>query len=718
MNKPLSYFQILLEFFGFKRNSKYVRHYLNESNLRSGMLMAVVIVALEIWLICRQHEKYIIPAVQSGTNYFTSLFDNTSNFWLFLLAGVAMFAFCFTALKKPHNTKSRLVWLLIASGLLFAYCGLAFREPYREWTTTKNIANNVFLILLYALSALFAIFVAIYNIHVFRTQKENDALGLVPITLFALVCLTFGMKVSFSDFGSTREPKMIICFLTMVLYVACLLVWKPYLSIVLLGIIFYGFSLMLQTMVTQREFTSGDRVNYITFYVSLVMVAISLYHQRYNDAKKAEELEYKANFDDLTSLHNFAHFQTFVADFVKRKSLGQGDYVYLFIDVNGFKTINETYGFVRGNEFLISIGEMISKAFGDEFSCRVSDDHFAVFANAEGMQKKIAELIEKTRLLDEHIHPQLKFGAYLYHNDEETPRRAVDKAHYACSLIKHRGDLHYLEYDHEMHLGYYMTQYVTSHVDEAAEKGWIVPFYQPVVFAKGRELCGVEALARWNDPERGFLNPGQFIPILESARLIHKLDVCIFECVCRDLRGRLDQGLPVVPVSLNFSRLDFELMDAVEVFDNIVNRYQIPKDLLHVEITESALSDDVNLLSRAVSEFKKRGYALWLDDFGSGYSSLNVLKDYDFDVLKLDMKFLSGFRTNQKSRPLIRSCIQLAHAMGLKTLCEGVETSDQADFLEEAGCLRLQGYLYGKAMPKEELVKKIDSGEFKVRIEE
>ena len=158
-------------------------------------------------------------------------------------------------------------------------------------------------------------------------------------------------------------------------------------------------------------------------------------------------------------------------------------------------------------------------------------------------------------------------------------------------------------------------------------------------------------------------------------------------------------------------------MDAVQVLDDLVAKYNVPKDMLHVEVTESALSENIDLLSNAVKRLKEKGYAVWLDDFGSGYSSLNVLKDYEFDVLKLDMKFLDGFGSNDKIEPLIQAVIEMAGKIGLKTLCEGVETMEQANFLERAGCLRLQGWLYGKAIPKEELVAKIDSGEFKVRLD-
>ncbi|MBR1914579.1 MAG: EAL domain-containing protein [Lachnospiraceae bacterium] len=188
----------------------------------------------------------------------------------------------------------------------------------------------------------------------------------------------------------------------------------------------------------------------------------------------------------------------------------------------------------------------------------------------------------------------------------------------------------------------------------------------------------------------------------------------MFALVCRDLRAALDDGRKMVPVSLNFSRLDFELMDATGLLEEYIQKYDIPKDYIHVEITESALTENMTLLSDAIDRFHKDGFSLWLDDFGSGYSSLNVLKDFDFDVLKIDMKFLTNFEHNEKSRTILNTIIQLADSIGMLSLTEGVETEEAADFLEKAGCGRLQGYLFGKPMPRAELREKIDNGTYTV----
>ena len=176
----------------------------------------------------------------------------------------------------------------------------------------------------------------------------------------------------------------------------------------------------------------------------------------------------------------------------------------------------------------------------------------------------------------------------------------------------------------------------------------------------------------------------------------------------------MDNGLPVLPVSINFSRADFGLVDIVEVVSSTTKEFGIPPELIHVEITERALTNETDTLKDTINRLHKMGFTTWLDDFGSGYSSFNVLKDFEFDVLKLDMAFLIGFNGNEKAKALIKSVISLADQIGMKTLCEGVETQEQAEFLEDASCGRLQGYLYGKPLSYQELYDKIKAGEFKI----
>ena len=183
---------------------------------------------------------------------------------------------------------------------------------------------------------------------------------------------------------------------------------------------------------------------------------------------------------------------------------------------------------------------------------------------------------------------------------------------------------------------------------------------------------------------------------------------------CLDIKNLMDTGRKPLPVSINFSRMDFIDVDIVSMIEEVVSKYDVDKKLLHIEITESALMDDGDKLHEAVDKLHKLGYIVWLDDFGSGYSSFNVLKDFEFDLVKLDMMFLSSFSTNPKSKVIINSVVKMAQNIGLATLCEGVETIEQADFLASIGVDKLQGYLYGKPQTYEEIKEKIDNKEYKI----
>ena len=239
-----------------------------------------------------------------------------------------------------------------------------------------------------------------------------------------------------------------------------------------------------------------------------------------------------------------------------------------------------------------------------------------------------------------------------------------------------------------------------NRIDDAIRNEWIKVYYQPVIRTLTGELCGFESLARWIDPEMGFLSPAEFIGALEDCEMIYKLDIFMVEKVCYDIHERLFQNKEIVPVSINFSRLDFLTCDMLEVVENAVNKYDIPRDYLHIEITESMMITDGDFMQGVIEGFRKRGYAVWMDDFGSGYSSLNLLKDFDIDVMKMDMSFLSSM--NPKSKAIMKSLITMAKDINIMTLAEGVETEEEVEFLKEIGCGRLQGYFYGKPLPLEE----------------
>ena len=722
-------FSVIAGILGFEKLSRYEVDYLHDANIRSCSYMGFIVVLLEVWMLIRQTYSKIVPKYQAGGDLYALFIKYTTKYWLFLLIGLGLMLFCLFYQREKRLTKGRFVTLLVLGVACMLYTAVlrleAFTKPSDSITPVMAGIMNAMLVSIYVLLFVIGASIAAYALVKYLKNKNIILLEHVAIIAFTLVCLAFGIFVSYSDFWGGKE---IICFLTMVLYVGCLLIYRPYISLLILTASFLGFYYILLTFQGGLTFAkqeviisgiaqkiiSGDTVNYVTFFISLTTICFAIYHGRLNEARKSSALEKSAKEDSLTGLYNYSYFTELARERIENLTGALDENVLCFIDVHNFKAFNDQRGFEAGDKFIVSIGKYVSSLFSDSLYGRQADDHFVVLTKTEGLEEKLNTLNKLVRNYDDEILLGINCGAYHLSGTNEDPRMAIDRARYAAHLIKNRFQTIYIEYDQTMSDAYHKRLYIINNIDNAVKNGWIVPFYQPVVWSDTEELCGCEVLARWIDPVYGRLSPIEFIPVLEEYRLIHKLDKSIFESACRDLREAMDAGKPVVPISLNFSRLDFELMDAVTELDNLAAKYAIPKEMIHVEVTESALTDNFDVLNNAMDRIKDLGYSLWLDDFGSGYSSLNVLKDYQFDVIKIDMRFLSNLEDSEKSRTLIDCIIQMANRINMLTLTEGVETSFQAEFLNKVGCDRLQGYLFGKPIPKDELYERIDKGELVV----
>ena len=549
----------------------------------------------------------------------------------------------------------------------------------------------------------------IFAIRYFLKGKRFRWTGVVLLWVFSIVCIVFGMHFGLNSYVKNEQ---ILAFLTMVIFVFCILTWKPLSAFVFSAVTFGGFFwLMLNE--TEIEMTMGNSVNLLTMWISTFMVALAAYQGRRSEAGKTEDLE-KMNAhllkismeDSLTGIPNMNKFRREAAERMAAND-PQDPWVVLFLNCSNFKSYNERYGFPGGDDLLKTMAAQLQQVFDGDPVARVSDDHFVAMTRTSQVQAKVQNAVESFRELRGDVRMHLKVGGYQVTSEVETDL-ACDRARVAADSIKKMSDKHYREYDQELEKQFQLKQYVINNIDAAVEKGYIRVFYQPVVkCADGsKELCGLEALARWDDPEHGLLPPYMFIDTLEEYREIYKLDRCIIQQVCRDLREELDAGVKVVPVSLNFSRLDFELYDVPRYLQEMSREYEIPPELLDVEITESALTDTLGILQENMSVLRQGRYSLWLDDFGSGYSSLNVLKDFTFNVLKIDMTFLRDFPQNGKSVPILTMIVSLAKQLDMVTLTEGVETEEQYRFLQSIGCDKAQGYLFGKPMPREDIKAK------------
>lgn len=251
-------------------------------------------------------------------------------------------------------------------------------------------------------------------------------------------------------------------------------------------------------------------------------------------------------------------------------------------------------------------------------------------------------------------------------------------------------------------------KFILDNFENALEKDHIKTYFQPMVRTLTGKICCAETLARWVDPEIGMIPPDAFIGILEEHRLIHKLDLKMAENICKGYALLALQGYEPLPFSLNMSRLDFEENDIFEQLTTVFKKYNVPTNAVRLEITESVAIENTEWFREIFDRFHNAGFDIWMDDFGSGYTSLNVLKDYEFDLLKIDMKFLSSI--DPRSKKLIAIVVSAAKSFGVHILAEGVETAEQVAFLKEIGCEILQGYYFARPMSADDLKKYIREG--------
>lgn len=711
--KIMSFLKWVKEELGFNRITRYQRCYLNETNIKTGVYMSFMVMILEIWMMIRYIYK------RPGLS-FVEYFDGESNYLIFFSAALILLIF---SLRYTNRIKNRLEGMIAAAAVMALDAMMIARFVYKS-TGSLGAGEILFGIKYHIVLFVLALMYLLYETMISAKGKKSDLYGQLMNILFAVISVGFGIETSLSDVSKSRQ---ILCFVTMIIFAACMLIWKPYISLFILGGTFvYFYQLWYPWLIEADAANDGrileaDTINYFILWIVIAMVSISIYQQRRHEAVKDEnlieankELDRKAKEDDLTGIHNLFYFNNEAEKTLKDPSVDISKKIFLFLNVENFKTYNDQFGYQAGNEYLTALALLICDAFPDDLVARQSDDHFVVLTDDDKVLEKTELVRKNVRGNDSEVYLELKTGAYRPKDRETDPRIAIDCARYACSLIKNKYGENYLEYSDDVDNEFHKRQYIVNHIDRAVQNGYIKVYYQPVVWSDTKEVCGFEALARWDDPTYGFLSPGVFIPVLEEYRQIHKLDACIFEQVCRNMREGFDMGISVLPVSLNFSRLDFELMDAVGLLESLIEKYDIPKKYLHVEITESALTDNMGVLEEAIKRIKEDGFEMWLDDFGAGYSSFNVLKDFEFDVLKIDMTFLKGFESNEKSPVILEAIIKLADRLGMLSLTEGIETEEAAGFLSKAGCGRLQGYLYGKPMPIEDVREKITSGAFKV----
>ena len=374
-------------------------------------------------------------------------------------------------------------------------------------------------------------------------------------------------------------------------------------------------------------------------------------------------------------------------------------YCIIAFDFDNFKSSNSLYGEAKCNEFLAYTGQQLRKAVPNALSGRFGGDQYVLFFEYE-KEVRLNRLysIRDTILEIAPIpHQVVKTGIYAPIDPELSIVVCCDRAFLAIRKIKGSYGKDISFYESSMQSELLHEQRITETMERGLEEEQFLVFYQPKHEAVTEKIVGAEALVRWNHPEYGFMSPGQFIPLFERNGFITKLDSFILEQVCKDIKHWQEEGIPVVPVSVNVSRRDFMTTNCIENQYQIIDRYGIDSSLLHMEVTESLYSENLELIISQLTKTQERGHMIEMDDFGAGYSSLGLLSSFPLDILKLDISFVRNIKTNEI---IIENIIKMAHRMGLLTVAEGVEDEEQLKILRSLGCDYIQGFYYSQPLPK------------------
>ena len=430
-------------------------------------------------------------------------------------------------------------------------------------------------------------------------------------------------------------------------------------------------------------------------------------HNRYFHNKKAGS---NLNYDHLTGLPNMNYFFE-LADAYHTEAINEGrKLVMLFLNLSGMKAYNQRYGYSEGDLLIKETARLLAKTFGNYNCCRTTADHFAVYTDKEGIEEKLNILIRDFKLINGGKNLPVRIGIYDTEHGEVDPATATDRAKIACDSCGTILESKAVHFDNQMLKDFENRRYIFENLDTAMKEGWLKVHYQPIVRTSNGKVCNEEALVRWDDPQKGLMYPSVFIPILEDAKIAYRLDLFVTEQVIEKLKKQADAGISIVPNSINLSRTDFYSCDIVEEIRKRVDDAGIDRSMIIIELTESIIISDTDFMMTQVKRFRDLGFKIWLDDFGRGYSTPDLLQKIHFDVIKLDKSYIDQLETNEDSRIIVSELVRLANGLGSETVAEGIENANSIDFLSEIGCTKLQGFYYSKALPFSALLDRYDAG--------
>ncbi len=402
-------------------------------------------------------------------------------------------------------------------------------------------------------------------------------------------------------------------------------------------------------------------------------------------------------YDRLTGLYSREYFYQKVAERLAEDP--DTPYAIVCSNVENFKVYNDIFGTKAGDRVLKNIAEAGRALTGEDGLCaRYGADRFLYLQK----QEALSGCLRQDSFLNKLVNVKdisLKWGVYKITAPSVPVEKMCDRAFLVADSIKGRYNQTVAVYDDVLRDKLLREQAITESMETALAEGQFAVYLQPKYWLKGNILSGAEALARWIHPELGFLSPAEFIPLFEKNGFITRLDRFVWEQTCMLLRRWRQEGYPAIPVSVNVSRADVYQEDLPETLTNLVERYGIEPQQFHLELTESAYTENPNQIITMVDELRRRGFVIEMDDFGSGYSSLNMLSQVHFDILKLDMKFIQTETAKPGEMSIMRFVVNLAKWLNLSTVVEGAETKAQVERLQDVGCDYAQGYYFSRPLP-------------------
>lgn len=456
----------------------------------------------------------------------------------------------------------------------------------------------------------------------------------------------------------------------------------------------YLISSIPSTAVSPNATTVVQMFYVILFGVALTF-ALSLLLYMSTKRRQQMQLERIAFVDEVTEGDSYTKFGVDLQKTVREQE-GRPAYLCTF-DVDNFKYINSFYGFEHGDRILRELYRLHKNQLtAKERIARVNGDQFVMLLLDDTPQR-----LEKLICLEQNVEGvklYLSAGLYTILHPGESVDLMVDKARVAAQKSKGQHFKVVERYQDDFAAVVAHNEQMRRDVERALEQGEIVPFFQPKTNIHSRALVGAEALARWRRSDGSYIQPGAFIPLCEQTGLISLVDMAIFEQTLRFLRRNLDAGVRCVPISVNFSRRHLSASDFLDRILSKLDQYQIPPELIELELTETDIFDNHKIIAEFICRLHEHGLQIAMDDFGSGYSSLHLLKDVELDVLKIDRGLLLDSEHNPRQRAIFAAVAQMAQALQIQVVVEGVETAENVQLMDEFGCTIAQGYYYSKPL--------------------